>query len=191
MEKHMTDDIVIVSARRTAIGSFQGQFARTKSTDLGAAAIRAAVADAGIGGEEISEVIMGCVLPAGLGQAPARQAALAAGLPVSAGCTTINKVCGSGMKSVMPAHDALRAGSGDVLVAGGVESMSGAPYMAKRGLRMGHAEVLAHMFFDGLQNPYDGKMMGQFGEQCVAKYGFTRKPQEECSRSSEIGRAHV
>lgn len=180
----MTDDIVIVSARRTAIGSFQGQFARTSSTDLGAAAISAAVADAGMGGEEISEVIMGCVLPAGLGQAPARQAALAAGLPVSAGCTTINKVCGSGMKSVMQGHDALRAGSANVVVAGGMESMTQAPYMAKRGLRMGHAEFLDHMFFDGLQNPYDGKMMGQFGEQCVAKYGFTREQQDEFSKTS-------
>src|SRR5690625_1108885 len=144
MEKQMTDDIVIVSARRTAIGSFQGQFARTKSTVLAAAAIRAAVADAGIGGEEISEVIMGCVLPAGLGQAPARQAALAADLPVSVGCTTINKVCGSGMKSVMQGHDALRTGSADVIVAGGMESMTGAPYMAKRGLRMGPAEYTEH-----------------------------------------------
>ncbi|RFF28867.1 acetyl-CoA C-acyltransferase [Wenzhouxiangella sediminis] len=180
----MTDSIVIVSARRTAIGSFQGQFAPTKSPDLGAAAIKAVLADAGVDGADVSEVIMGCVLPAGVGQAPARQASLGAGLPVSAGCTTINKVCGSGMKAVMQGHDALLAGSADVVVAGGMESMTNAPYMAERGLRMGHAKFLDHMFFDGLQNPYDGQMMGQFGEQCVAKYGFTRDEQDAFSKAS-------
>jgi acetyl-CoA C-acetyltransferase len=180
----MTDAIVIVSARRTAIGSFQGQFAPVKAPVLGSAAIRAAVADAGINGKDVSEVIMGCVLPAGLGQAPARQAALGADLPTSAGCTTINKVCGSGMKAVMQGHDALLAGSADVVVAGGMESMTNAPYMAERGLRMGHAKFLDHMFFDGLQNPYDGQMMGQFGEQCVAKYGFTREQQDDFSKAS-------
>ncbi len=180
----MTDSIVIVSARRTAIGSFQGQFAPVKSPDLGAAAIKAAVTDAGVDGADISEVIMGCVLPAGVGQAPARQAALGAGLPVSAGCTTINKVCGSGMKAVMQGHDALLAGSAEVIVAGGMESMTNAPYLSDRGLRMGHAKLLDHMFFDGLQNPYDGQMMGQFGEQCVAKYGFTRDEQDAFSKAS-------
>src|SRR5690554_2123520 len=169
----MTDPIVIVSARRTAIGSFQGQLAPLKSPELGAAAIRAAVADAGIDSGDISEVIMGCVLPAGTGQAPARQAALGADLPVSVGCTTINKVCGSGMKAIMQGHDALLAGSAEIVIAGGMESMSNTPYLAERGLRMGHARFLDHMFFDGLQNPYDGQMMGQFGEQCVARYGFS------------------
>jgi acetyl-CoA C-acetyltransferase len=180
----MTDSIVIVSARRTAIGSFQGQFAPVKSPDLGAAAIKAALADSGVSGEDISEVIMGCVLPAGVGQAPARQASLGADLPFGTGCTTINKVCGSGMKAVMQGSDALLSGSADIVVAGGMESMTNAPYMADRGLRMGHAKFLDHMFFDGLQNPYDGQMMGQFGEQCVAKYGFTRDEQDAFSKAS-------
>jgi acetyl-CoA C-acetyltransferase len=180
----MTDSIVIVSARRTAIGSFQGQFAPTRSPELGSAAIRAVLADAGIGGEDVSEVIMGCVLPAGVGQAPARQASLGAGVPVSTGCTTINKVCGSGMKAVMQGHDALLAESADIVVSGGMESMTNAPYMADRGLRMGHAKLTDHMFFDGLQNPYDGQMMGQFGEQCVARYGFTREQQDDFARAS-------
>ncbi len=180
----MTDPIVIVSARRTAIGSFQGQLAPLKSPELGAAAIRAAVADAGIDSGDISEVIMGCVLPAGTGQAPARQAALGADLPVSVGCTTINKVCGSGMKAIMQGHDALLAGSAEIVVAGGMESMSNAPYLAERGLRMGHARFLDHMFFDGLQNPYDGQMMGQFGEQCVARYGFSREQQDAFATAS-------
>ncbi|WP_376692100.1 acetyl-CoA C-acyltransferase [Wenzhouxiangella sp. EGI_FJ10409] len=180
----MTDSIVIVSARRTAIGSFQGQFAPLKSPQLGAAAIKAALGDAGVDGADVSEVIMGCVLPAGVGQAPARQASLGAGVPVSTGCTTINKVCGSGMKAVFQGHDALLAGSADIVVAGGMESMTNAPFMAERGLRMGHAKFLDHMFFDGLQNPYDGQMMGQFGEQCVAKYGFTRDEQDAFSKAS-------
>jgi len=180
----MTDSIVIIAARRTAIGSFQGQFAPVKSPQLGAAAIRAAVTDAGVEAEDVSEVLMGCVLPAGVGQAPARQAALGAGLPVSTGCTTINKVCGSGMKAVMQGHDALLAGSANIVVAGGMESMTNAPYMSERGLRMGHAKFLDHMFFDGLQNPYDGQMMGQFGEKCVARYGFTRDEQDAFARVS-------
>lgn len=183
----MTDSansIVIVAARRTAIGSFQGQFSRTPAPQLGAAAIQAVVADAGLKGEEISEVIMGCVLPAGLGQAPARQATLAADLPVSVGATTINKVCGSGMKAIMQGHDALLAGSADVVIAGGMESMTNAPYLVPRGLRMGHSELRDHMFYDGLQNPYDGQMMGQFGEQCVARYAFTREAQDDFSRAS-------
>jgi acetyl-CoA C-acetyltransferase len=180
----MSESIVIVSARRTAIGSFQGQFSPVKSPLLGAAAIRAAVADAGVGGDDISEVIMGCVLPAGAGQAPARQATLGADLPMSVAATTINKVCGSGMKAVMQARDAIAAGSADIVVAGGMESMTNAPYLMDRGLRMGHVQALDHMFFDGLQNPYDGKMMGQFGEQCVAKYEFTREEQDAFSAAS-------
>ena len=175
------DSIVIVSASRTAIGSFQGQFAPVSAPYLGAAAIKAAVANAGIKPEGISEVIMGCVLPAGLGQAPARQASLAAGIPKSVGCTTINKVCGSGMKAVMMAHDIIAAGSADVAVAGGMESMTNAPYLipgARAGLRTGHQQILDHMFFDGLQNPYDGQMMGAFGELCAEKFHFTREQQD-------------
>ena len=180
----MTDSIVFVSARRTAIGSFQGQFAQVKSTQLGSAAIRAAMADAGVSGADVSEVIMGCVLPAGTGQAPARQAALGADLPISAGATTINKVCGSGMKAAMLAHDLLLAGSADVVVAGGMESMTKAPYLVDRGLRMGHVQALDHMFYDGLQNPYDGNMMGGFAEKCAARYGFSREDQDAFSASS-------
>ena len=180
----MTDSIVIVAARRTAIGSFQGQFSALKAPALGSQAIAAAVADAGIDGSDINEVIMGCVLPAGAGQGPARQAALGAELPLQVGCTTINKVCGSGMKAVMFGHDLIRTGSANIVVAGGMESMTNAPYLVDRGLRMGHAKLLDHMFFDGLQNPYDGNMMGHFGEQCVARYGFTREQQDDFSRAS-------
>jgi acetyl-CoA C-acetyltransferase len=175
------DPIVIVAARRTPIGSFQGALSPLAAHQLGAAAISAALQDSGLDPHKVSEVLMGCVLPAGQGQAPARQAALGAGLPASAGCTTINKVCGSGAKTVMLGHDLILAGSADVVVAGGMESMTNAPYMlpkARGGFRMGHGEILDHMFFDGLQNPYDGQMMGQFGEQCVAKYGFTREQQD-------------
>ncbi|MBT8039355.1 MAG: acetyl-CoA C-acyltransferase [Gammaproteobacteria bacterium] len=173
--------IVIVGAKRTPIGSFQGQFTHCSSIDLGAAAIAAAVEQARIGKDEAGEVIMGCVLPAALGQAPARQAALKAGIPVSVGALTVNKVCGSGMKSVMLAHDLIRAESAATMIAGGMESMTGAPYMlpkARGGMRMGHGEVLDHMFFDGLQSPYDGLMMGMFGEQCAAKYAFSREDQD-------------
>ncbi len=154
------------------------------ATELGAAAISAAVADAGLENDQINEVLMGCVLPAGLGQAPARQAALGAGLDLSATCTTVNKVCGSGMKTVMLAHDALKAGSTQVAVAGGMESMTNAPYLlpkARGGYRMGHGEILDHMFFDGLQNPYDNQMMGVFGEQCASQYSFSREAQDEFS----------
>ncbi|HEY1992730.1 MAG TPA: acetyl-CoA C-acyltransferase [Gammaproteobacteria bacterium] len=177
----MADPVVIVSARRTAIGSFQGQFSNSSATQLGSAAIAAAVEDAGVQKEQLSEVIMGCVLPAGLGQAPARQASLGAGLPKSVPCTTINKVCGSGMKAVMLAHDLILAGSAKIVVAGGMESMSNAPYLipgARAGLRMGHSKLIDHMFFDGLQNPYDGEMMGTFGELCADKYKFTREEQD-------------
>ena len=174
----MNDPVVIVGARRTPIGSFQGSLAPLSAHELGAAAIRAALADSGLPADAVSEVIMGCVLPAGLGQAPARQAALGAGLPVGVPCTTVNKVCGSGMKAAMFAHDLLRAGSADAVVAGGMESMSNAPYLVARGLRMGHAELLDHMFYDGLQNPYDKQLMGMFGDQCADKYGFTRDAQD-------------
>jgi len=180
----MKHSIVICAARRTAIGSFQGQFAPVSAPELGAAAIRAALTDSGLEGEQISEVIMGCVLPAGTGQAPARQAALGAGLPTSVACSTLNKVCGSGMKAVMLGNDLIRAGSAEVVVAGGMESMSNAPYLVKRGLRMGHEQMLDHMFYDGLQNPYDGQMMGGFGEQCAAKYSFSREDQDAFSRAS-------
>jgi acetyl-CoA C-acetyltransferase len=177
----MADPVVIVSARRTPIGSFQGQFSHASSTELGAAAIEAAVADAGVQKEQLSEVIMGCVLPAGLGQAPARQASLGAKLPKSVPCTTINKVCGSGMKAVMLGHDLILAGSANIVVAGGMESMTNAPYLipgARAGLRMGHSKLIDHMFFDGLQNPYDGEMMGTFGELCADKYKFGRTEQD-------------
>ena len=178
----MTDSaVVIVAARRTPIGSFQGVFAPVTATELGGACVRATLADAGVDPAELSQVLMGTVLPAGLGQAPARQAALAGGVPKSVGCTTVNKVCGSGLQTVMFAADAIRAGSADIVLAGGMESMTNAPYLlpkARAGLRMGHQEILDHMFYDGLQNPYDGKMMGQFGDATAAKYGFSREDQD-------------
>jgi acetyl-CoA C-acetyltransferase len=175
-----SDPIVIASARRSAIGSLLGQFKRTTSPQLGAAAIKAAIADSGVKGEELSEVIMGCVLPAAVGQAPARQASLGAGVPTSVGCTTINKVCGSGMKSIMFAHDMISAGSADIMVAGGMESMTNAPHMmhARAGIKFGDAKLIDHMAWDGLVNPYDGQAMGVFGEQCAEKYGFTRQDQD-------------
>jgi acetyl-CoA C-acetyltransferase len=172
---------VIVAARRTPIGSFQGQFASASAVDLGAAAIEGAVQQSGVEGPDLSEVIMGCVLPAGLGQAPARQASLQAGIPVSVGCMTINKVCGSGLKAVMLGHDAIRAGASEIVVAGGMESMTNAPYLlpkARAGLRMGHGKVIDHMFWDGLQSPYDQQMMGMFGEMCAEKYAFSRVDQD-------------
>lgn len=184
----MTENsVVIVSARRTPIGAFQGVFSPVKATALGAAAIRAAVADSGLKGEAINEVIMGCVLPAGLGQAPARQAALSAGLPTSVPCTTINKMCGSGMKAIMMAADQIRAGDAEVIVAGGLESMTNAPYLlpkARSGYRMGHQEILDHMFYDGLQSPFDGQMMGSFAEATAEKYGFTRAQQDAFAAES-------
>ena len=174
--------VVIAAARRTPIGAFQGALSPVAAPALGATAAAAALADAGLEGGDVSEVIMGCVLPAGLGQAPARQAALAAGIPEGVGCTTINKVCGSGMKATMLGHDLIRAGSADVVLAGGMESMSNSPYLlpkARAGLRMGHQQVLDHMFLDGLQNPYDDQMMGFFAEQTVDKYQFTRDAQDD------------
>ncbi|MBT8052822.1 MAG: acetyl-CoA C-acyltransferase [Xanthomonadales bacterium] len=173
--------VVIVGAKRTPIGSFQGQFNNASALDLGAAAIDGAISHAGIDAAELSEVIMGCVLPAGLGQAPARQASLKAGVPTSVGCTTVNKVCGSGLKAVMLGHDAIKAGSSEIVAAGGMESMTNAPYLlpkARGGQRMGHGEMLDHMFWDGLQSPYDKQMMGMFGEMCADKYGFSRTDQD-------------
>ncbi|NNJ64943.1 MAG: acetyl-CoA C-acyltransferase [Xanthomonadales bacterium] len=184
----MTDQtVVIVGAKRTPILSFQGQFNSVSAVELGAAAIAAAAAHAGVDGADVSEVLMGCVLPAGMGQAPARQAALKAGIPVSTGCMTINKVCGSGLKSVMLGHDAIRAGSSEIVIAGGMESMTNAPYLllkARGGMRMGHSEALDHMFWDGLQSPYDGQMMGMFGEMCAEKYEFSRIDQDAFAKAS-------
>ena len=182
------DPIVIVSAARTPMGAFQGELKGFAAPELGAAAIRAAVERAKIRPEDAQEVIMGCVLPAGLGQAPARQAALGAGLPLAAGCTTVNKMCGSGMKAAMFAHDLLAAGSFDVIVAGGMESMTNAPYLlpkARGGLRMGHGQVIDHMFYDGLEDAYDkGRLMGTFAEDCASKYSFTREAQDRFAITS-------
>ncbi len=183
----MSENIYVVAAKRTAIGSFQGQFVNTPSTKLGATAIKATMAQVDINGEFVDEALIGCVLPAGLGQAPARQAVLGAGLPQSVCCTTVNKVCGSGMKAVMLAYDNIKAGSARVVLAGGMESMTMAPYLlpkARGGYRMGHAEMLDHMFFDGLQNPYDGNMMGHFAENCADKYSFSREAQDTFSATS-------
>ncbi|WP_250627125.1 acetyl-CoA C-acyltransferase [Pinirhizobacter soli] len=173
-------NVVIAGARRTAIGSFLGQFTGVPTPTLGATAIRAALDQAQVPAADVSEVIMGCVLPANLGQAPARQASLAAGLPVGTGCTTINKVCGSGMKAVMLGHDIIRAGSATIVVAGGMESMTNAPHMvnARTGIRYGDGQLVDHMAWDGLTNPYDGKAMGVFGESCADKYHFTREEQD-------------
>ena len=176
------DPVVIVGAARTALGAFQGALSSATAPELGAAAIRAAVARAGIAPEAVGEVLMGCVLPAGQGQAPARQAALGAGLPLSAGATTVNKMCGSGMKAAMLANDLILAGSAAVVVAGGMESMSNAPYLldrARAGYRMGHGRVLDHMFLDGLEDAYDkGRLMGTFAEDCAAELAVTRAAQD-------------
>ena len=170
-------DVVIVGAKRTAIGSFLGQFTGVPTPTLGTAAIQGALAQAGIAADTIDEVIMGCVLPAGLGQAPARQASRAAGIPDAAGCTTINKVCGSGMKAVMLAHDLIKAGSAQAVIAGGMESMTNAPHLlngSRTGIRFGNGELVDHMAWDGLTNPDDGKAMGVFGDAACAKYGYDR-----------------
>ncbi|MCD0492183.1 acetyl-CoA C-acyltransferase [Chromobacterium violaceum] len=181
-------EIVIVGMARTAMGGFQGALSGLTASQLGAAAIRAAVARAGVSAGDVDEVIMGCVLPAGQGQAPARQAALGGGLPQSTPCTTINKMCGSGMKALMMAHDQLLAGNGGVVVAGGMESMSNAPYLmpkARGGLRLGHGEIKDHMFLDGLEDAYQkGTLMGVFAEQCAEKYGFSRQDQDEFAIAS-------
>ena len=179
--------VVILGAKRTALGALLGQFTGVPTPTLGATAIRAALAESGVAGDAVTEVIMGCVLPAGLGQAPARQAAIAAGLPMSAGATTINKVCGSGMKAVMLGHDLIVAGSAGVVVAGGMESMTNAPHLlngSRTGIRFGSAEMLDHMAWDGLTNPYDKQPMGNFGELCAGKYSFTREEQDAFAAES-------
>lgn len=178
--------VVIAGSKRTAIGSFLGQFTGVPTPTLGAAAIRAALAQSGVAPADVSEVIMGCVLPANLGQAPARQASLGADLPASTGCTTINKVCGSGMKAIMLGHDLIKAGSANVVIAGGMESMTNAPHMvnARTGIRYGDGKLVDHMAWDGLTNPYDGKSMGVFGEMCADKYHFTREQQDDFSIES-------
>ena len=182
------DAIVIVGAARTPMGGFLGDFKDVTAPALGARAVSAAVERAGVAADSVDEVLMGCVLPAGQGQAPARQASLGAGLPLGAGCTTVNKMCGSGMKAAMVATDLLRAGSADVVVAGGMESMSNAPYLldrARSGYRMGHGRALDHMFLDGLEDAYDkGRLMGTFAEDCAEAYQFTRQAQDAYALSS-------
>jgi acetyl-CoA C-acetyltransferase len=184
----LNDPVVIVSAARTPMGAFQGELKDLAAPQLGAAAIRAAVERAGIKPDQVQEVIMGCVLPAGQGQAPARQAGIGAGLPLSVGCTTVNKMCGSGMKAAMLAHDLLAAGTNEIMVAGGMESMTNAPYLlpkARSGYRMGHQQVVDHMFLDGLEDAYDkGKLMGSFAEDCAGKYNFTREEQDRFAIAS-------
>ena len=173
-----SDAIVIVAAKRTPVGAFQGALSGATAPALGATAIKAAVADSGVDNGDIDRVLMGCVLSAGLGQAPARQAALGAGLPDGVPCTTVNKMCGSGMESIILGHDMIKAGSAAIVVAGGLESMSNAPYLlqkARGGFRMGHQEALDHMFYDGLQDPYEGHMMGHFAQVTADKYKFTRE----------------
>ena len=186
----MSDPIVIVSVARTPMGGFQGDFNSLTAPQLGATAIKAAVERAGIKPEQVEEVVFGNVLQAGVGQAPARQAALGAGLPLSAGCTTIHKVCGSALKSVMMVHDSLLAGSYEIGVAGGQESMSNATYLlpkAPRRLSLGHGQLLDHMFFDGLEDAYQkGRLMGTFAEECAESYGFTREAQDEWAIQSTV-----
>ncbi len=184
----LNDPVVIVGAARTPMGGFQGDFASLAASELGAVAIRAAVARAGVAPADVGKTIFGCVLPAGQGQAPARQAALKAGLPLATGCTTVNKMCGSAMEATMLAHDALVAGSDEVIVAGGMESMSNAPYLmpkARTGYRMGHQTVYDHMFLDGLEDAYDkGRLMGTFAEECATSFAFTRAAQDEFALAS-------
>jgi acetyl-CoA C-acetyltransferase len=183
-----SDPIVIVGAARTPIGAFQGDFKDLAAPELGAVAIRAAIERAGVPPDSVDETFFGCVLPAGQGQAPARQAAIAAGLPVSSAATTVNKMCGSGMKAVMLAHDLIVAGSANVMVAGGMESMTNAPYLldrARSGYRMGHGRVLDHMFLDGLEDAYEkGRLMGTFAEDCAQSYRFSREAQDAFALAS-------
>ncbi|MGB4358911.1 MAG: acetyl-CoA C-acetyltransferase, partial [Rhodoferax sp.] len=184
----MTEQIVIVGAARTPMGSFQGDFSSLAAHDLGGVAIRAAVARAGVDPELVNEVLFGNCLMAGQGQAPARQAALKGGLPLSAGAVTLSKMCGSAMRAAMFANDMLAAGSADVLVAGGMESMTNAPYLlpkARAGYRIGHDRIFDHMMLDGLEDAYEpGRSMGTFGEDCAAKYGFTREQQDAFATTS-------
>ncbi len=186
-QKSPSSSVVIVAAQRTPLGAFQGVLAGATAPQLGAAAARGAMAAAGVKPADIEEVIMGCVLPAGLGQAPARQAAIGAGIPHATPATTINKMCGSGLKAIMMAADQIRAGDVEVVLAGGLESMTNAPYLlpkARGGYRMGHGEVLDHMFYDGLQSPFDGQMMGCFAENTADKYAFTRAEQDAFAAES-------
>jgi acetyl-CoA C-acetyltransferase len=183
----MSEDVYIVAARRTPIGAFQGALGSLSAPQLGAVAARAAIDTSGLSAEHIDESILGCVLMAGIGQAPARQAALGAGVPQSVPATTVNKMCGSALKTVMLASDQIRAGSAGIVLAGGIESMSNAPYLlpkARSGLRMGHAELIDHMFFDGLQSPFDGQLMGHFADATAKKYGFTRQQQDTFAAES-------
>ncbi len=188
MSNRNSDPVVIVGAARTPMGGFQGDLADVKAPALGSDAIREAMKRAAVTGEDINDVIMGCVLPAGMGQAPARQASLGAGIPEAVGCTTINKMCGSGMKATMMAHDAILAGTNDIAVAGGFESMTNAPYLLDRtrgGYRMGHGQVYDHMFLDGLEDAYKpGRLMGTFAEETARHYQFTREAQDEFAITS-------
>lgn len=180
----MPDEIVICAAKRTPMGAFLGAFSAVPATELGAVAVRAVLEDSGVDPARIDEVLMGCVLPAGLGQAPARQAALKAGIPVGVPCTTVNKMCGSGMKALMLGFDQIRAGAAEVVVAGGMESMSRAPYLVPRAQRMGHARLLDHMLYDGLEDPESGELMGFFAEQCADRFRFTREEQDAYAAES-------
>ena len=185
--EQLNQDIVIVAAKRTPMGGFQGNLSSVTSPILAATAIKGLLAETQLAGEHVDEVLMGCVLPAGLGQAPARQATLGAGLPLSVGATTVNKVCGSGMKTVMLAHDLIKAGSAKVVIAGGMESMSQAPYLldkARGGMRMGHGKVLDHMFLDGLEDAYTGGAMGTFAQKTADEFGITREQMDAFALSS-------
>ncbi len=189
----LDDPVVIIGAARTPLGAFQGEFASLTAPQLGAHAVRAAVSRAGLAPDAVDELLLGNVLPAGLGQAPARQAAIGAGLPLSVGCATVGKVCGSGMKATMLAHDLLLAGSQRVVVSGGMESMSNAPYLlpkARAGQRLGHGQMLDHMFFDGLEDRYaaatNGRLMGTFAEDCARHFGFTREAQDAYATESTL-----
>lgn len=185
--EQLNQEIVIVAAKRTPMGGFQGSLSGVTSPSLAAIAIKALLADTQVAGDKVDEVLMGCVLPAGLGQAPARQATLGAGLPLSVGATTVNKVCGSGMKTVMLAHDLIKAGSAKLVIAGGMESMSQAPYLldkARAGMRMGHGKVLDHMFLDGLEDAYTGGAMGTFAQKTADEFGLTREQMDAFALSS-------
>jgi acetyl-CoA C-acetyltransferase len=187
MTSATSSEVLVAAARRTPIGSLLGALSSLTGPQLGAAAARAALQDSGVAAEQLDEVIFGCVLMAGIGQAPGRQAALAAGIPQRVPATTINKMCGSGMKAVMSAAEQIRAGSAQAILAGGLESMTNAPYLlpkARAGLRMGHVQMIDHMFYDGLQNPYDGQMMGYFADATASKYGFTREQQDNYAAES-------
>ena len=190
----MNEPIVIAGTARTPQGGLQGALAALQAPELGAVAIKAALERANIAPAEVDETIMGCVLPAGLGQAPARQASIGAGIPLATGCTTVNKMCGSAMKAVMLGFDAIRAGSARIVAAGGMESMTNAPYLvpkARGGLRLGHGQMVDHMFFDGLEDAYDkGKLMGAFAEDCANKYGFSREAQDDYAIES-LTRAQI